>query len=98
PQAPDVGARGERLVVARDHDAADLGIGVEALDGGSKLLHQLRREGVSRLGAVEPADRHPPVDPGLDEIAHDSARGGVSAFTPVAARPMISLWIWEVPS
>ena len=105
----DVGAGREHLVGAGDHDAADLGIGVEALQRRRQLLHQLRRERVSRLGPVEPAERDVPVDRGLDQIAQrpsrprtgpavSSASIGVIALIPVASRPMISFWICEVPS
>ena len=98
----DVGAGGEDLVGAGDHDAADLLVGVEALDRRGELLHQLGREGVARLGAVQPAEGDVPVDRGLDHVAHVQASGsatiGVIAFSPVASRPMISFWICEVPS
>ena len=39
--------------------------------------------------------RDVPFDRCLDELAH---RCGVIASIPVAARPMISFWICEVPS
>ena len=96
---PDVGAGGEDLVGAGDHDAADLGVGVEPLERGGELLHHLGREGVARLGPVQPQQRDVAVDAGLDQRAHALwPRAGVIALIPVAARPMISFWICEVPS
>ena len=92
----DVGPGGEHLVGAGDHDAAHLGVGVEARHRVGELLHQLGRERVARLGPVQPAEADVPVDRGLDQL---SARGGhVIALIPVASRPMISFWICEVPS
>ena len=77
---------------------ADLRVGVESLDLGGQLLHQLGREGVAGLGPVQPAQGYVVVDGGLDQRAHASTRGGVIALIPVASRPMISFWICEVPS
>ena len=96
----DVGAGGEDLVGAGDHDAAHLRVGVEPLELGGELLHHLRREGVARLGPVEPQQRDVAVARALDQLGHQSfpASSGVIALIPVAARPMISFWICEVPS
>ena len=94
----DVGAGGEDLVGAGDHDAADLGVGVEALDRAGELLHQLGRERVARLGAVQAAERDVVVDRRLDQRRHAQPSGGTIALIPVASRPMISFWICEVPS
>ena len=58
----DVGAGGEHLVAAGDHDAADLAVGVELLELARELLHQLGRERVARLGAVEPQQSDVAVD------------------------------------
>ncbi len=96
----DVGAGGEDLLGAGDHDAAHLGAGVEPLQLVDQLVHHLRREGVARLGPVQPQQR----DVGSStELSISSATGysasiGVIALIPVAARPMISFWICEVPS
>ena len=97
-QRADVGPGREHLVGAGDHQAADLRVGVESLDLGGELLHQLGRQRVPRLGPVQPAQGHLPVDAGLDQRAHAWTRGGVIALIPVASRPMISFWICEVPS
>jgi hypothetical protein len=61
-QGPNVGARGEDLVGAGDDDAVDLGVRVVALECGGELVHDLGRQGVSRLGPIDPAQRHRPVD------------------------------------
>ena len=61
-QRADVGAGREDLVGAGDHDAADLGVGVEPLERGRELLHHLGREGVAGLRAVEPAQGDVSVD------------------------------------
>ncbi len=98
PERADVGAGGEHVVGPGDDDASDLGVGVEALDRGRELVHQLGRERVARIGPVQAAEGDVPVEAGLDEAAHRSERTGVIALMPVAARPMISLWICEVPS
>ena len=59
-----------------------------------QLLHQLGRQRVARLGAVEPREAD-----GAARLGGDGRhRYGTSAFTPVTARPMISFWIWDVPS
>ena len=59
-----------------------------------QLLHQLRRERVARLGAVEPREAD-----GAARLGGDGGhRYGTSALTPVTARPMISFWICDVPS
>ena len=95
---PDVGAGGEDLLGAGDHDAAHLGVGVEPLELGGDLLHHLRRERVARLRPVQPQQRDVEVvDRGLDVAGH-LCYIGVIALIPVAARPMISFWICEVPS
>ena len=89
---PDVRARGEPFVAARDHDAAHLGVGVPALEGSRQLLHQLGRERVAGVGAVQ---RREPTAPSV------SVRIGghqTIAFTPVTDRAMISFWICDVPS
>ena len=70
----DVGAGCEHLVGAGDHDAAHLRVGVEALDRGGELLHQLGRERVARLGPVQPAERDVGVDRGLDQLGHRLTR------------------------
>ena len=49
-------------------------VGVEALDRGGELLHQLGRERVARVGAVQPAQGDVVVEAGLDEAAHAIAR------------------------
>ena len=96
----DVGAGGEDLVGAGDHDAAHLGVGVEPLQLGGEPLHHLRRERVARLGPVEAQQGDVAVERALDQLgqAGYSASIGVIALIPVAARPMISFWICEVPS
>ena len=73
----DVGAGGEPLVAARDHDAADLGVVVPALEQRAELLHQLWREGVAGVGAVQLREPDRAVGLGGDE-AH-----GTSALMPV---------------
>ena len=92
---------GEDLVGAGDDDAAHLGVGVEPLELGGELLHHLRRERVARLGPVEPQQGDVAVvDRDLDQLGQRLTRPtiGVIALIPVAARPMISFWICEVPS
>ena len=92
---------GEDLVGAGDHDAADVVVGVEALDLVAQPVHQLGREGVAGLGPVEPAERDAGPSMLVSTQAHVWPRLGVKgriASTPVASRPMISFWIWEVPS
>src|ERR671915_537156 len=79
-------------VAAGDHDAPHCGILVPALHDRDQLLHQLGRERVADLGAVEA--RQPD---GAALLREDQAHG-TSAFTPVTARPMINFWICEVPS
>ena len=70
------------------------------LEPGGDLLPHLRRERVAGLGPVElqQADVEV-VDRGLDDPgqAQLSSNGSI-ALMPVAARPMISFWICEVPS
>ena len=88
------------FVGAGDDDAAHLGVGVEALEAGGDLLPHLGREGVARLGPVEPHQADVEVvDRDLDRSAkaQHSSKGSI-ALMPVAARPMISFWICEVPS
>jgi hypothetical protein len=90
----DIAAGGKDVVVAGDDDAAHGVVGVPGLDPPHEVLHQLRRQGVSALGAVQPRDAD-----GLALLAEHRRLGhGAMAFTPVSARPMISFWIWEVPS
>jgi hypothetical protein len=72
--------------------AAQRGILVPTLDERGQLLHQLGREGVTGVGAVEAGQAD-----GAALLREDEVHG-TSAFTPVTARPMISFWIWEVPS
>ena len=93
----DVGAGGEHLVGAGDHDAAHLGVGVEARDLAGQVLHQLGGERVARLGAIQTAERDVVFDRRFDQRGH-RAEGGTIALIPVASRPMISFWICEVPS
>ncbi len=88
------------------HPAA-LGLAVKALDDrrvpvleglsdwvvqqrvGAAHARELRDAGTHRAGA-EDADRL--------RSAHRQDYDGTSALIPVSARPMISFWIWEVPS
>ena len=56
-------------------------------------LHQLGRERVARVGPVEARDRDSAVALGKYDV-----HGHIIALMPVAARPMISFWIWDVPS
>ena len=72
-QRADVGAGREHLVAAGDHDAADLGVGVEPLDRPGELVHQLGRQRVARLGPVQPAQRDVPVDRLSRRAALDAA-------------------------
>ena len=59
-----------------------------------QLLHQLRRERVARLGAVEASQAD-----GAAGLRGDAGhRYGTSALMPVTDRAMISFWIWDVPS
>jgi hypothetical protein len=55
-QCVDVGAGREHVVGAGDHHDSDLRVGVESLDLGGQLLHQLGREGVAGVGPVQPAE------------------------------------------
>ncbi len=50
----DVGAGGERLVGAGEQDAADAGVGIEAVDARPELLEQGGIERIERLRPVEP--------------------------------------------
>ena len=78
----------------------DLRVGVEPLERGGDLLAHLRREGVARLGPVQPHQADVElVDRDLDQPAkrQHSSKGSI-ALIPVAWRPMISFWICEVPS
>jgi hypothetical protein len=98
-EGADVRAGRERLVGPADHDAADVRVGVEAIELGGQSLHDLRAKRVADLRPVDPNERHPPVDRRLDGVGHLYAElTGVIAFTPVASRAMISFWICEVPS
>ena len=55
----DVGARGEGLVRAGDDDAADIAVGLEAIDGVGKFAHQRGVERVERLRPIEPDQADP---------------------------------------
>jgi hypothetical protein len=67
----DVGAGGENLLGAGDHDAAHIGVRVEPLQLGGDLLHHLRRERVARLRPVQPQQGDAMVvDGGLDQLGH----------------------------
>ena len=50
----DVGAGGESLVGAGDHDAADIGVGLEGVERVRQVGHQRAVERIERLRAVEP--------------------------------------------
>ena len=50
----DVGAGGERLLGAGQHDRADRGVGLEGLERRVEVLHQGRRQRVQGLRPVEP--------------------------------------------
>ena len=95
----DVGAGGEDLVGAGDHDAADLGVGVESLELGRELSiisgeSALRASGrFSRSRATWPSS-----EVSTSSVKPYSASIGIIALIPVAARPMISFWICDVPS
>ena len=52
----DVRARGERALVAAEHDAADRLVGVELAQSGDELVHQLARQRVQLLRPVEQDD------------------------------------------
>ena len=52
----DVRAGREHLVAPGEHDAVDAVVGVERVDRRGELLHELRRERVARLRAVERDD------------------------------------------
>src|SRR6266516_4269845 len=77
PKRADVGAGSEDLVGPRDDDAPNPRFGVEVLDRGRELVHQLGRERVASVGPVQAAEGYVPVEAGLDECAHRSARTGV---------------------
>ena len=57
----DVGAGGERLLRAGQHNRADGGIGLEGFERGVKVFHQGRRQGVQDLRPVEPDEANAPV-------------------------------------
>ena len=79
---------------ARDHDAAHVRVLVPALAECGQLLHQLRRQRVARLGAVEASQAD-----GAAGLRGDAGhRYGTSALMPVTDLAMISFWIWDVPS
>ena len=61
----DVGAGGERLVRAGDDDAADIAVGLEAVDGASEFAHQRAVERIERGRPVEPNESDPAA--GLDD-------------------------------
>ena len=61
----DVGAGGEGLVAAGEHDGADRRVGVEGQELLAELLHQRVAQGVQRLRPVE-ADQPDPAM-GFDE-------------------------------
>jgi hypothetical protein len=69
-ESADVGAGSEDVVGAGDHDAADLGVLVEAGECGAELVHHLRGERVTRLRPVDPAEGDVPVDRRLDQRGH----------------------------
>jgi hypothetical protein len=74
-QLGDVGARGERLLVAAEDDAPHQVVAVELLQRGDELLHQLVRERVQRVGPVERDNGDRPVALAEDEVTHSSSRG-----------------------
>ena len=95
----DVGAGGEGLVGAGDHDAADLGVGVEALE--PRRPSSSISAGERALRASGRFSRQSATCPSTDvstSAAQRVGRGGTIALIPVASRPMISFWICEVPS
>ena len=57
----DVGAGGERLLRAGQHDRADRGIGLEGFERRVEVLDQGRRQGVQNLRPVEPDEADAPV-------------------------------------
>src|SRR4029450_187015 len=68
----DVGSGGERLLVPREDDAADRLILVEILERANELAHELVRECIQLLGAVQAHDRDRLLP--LDEDRHFFSR------------------------
>ena len=66
----------------------------------SALLVELIDDGpvaAERRDLGDPRAHRPGADD-ADPLGHSADEGGTIALMPVASRPMISLWIWEVPS
>src|SRR5262249_22640151 len=70
----DVGAGGERLVAAGQHQATNAAIGLEAVECLSELAHQIGAQRVQSLRSVETDDADPAFGFGLDVLVggHDS--------------------------
>ena len=92
----DVGARREHVVAPSEDDRAHLGVVVDPFERAPQLVHQLRRQRVPGVRAVELEQRYGPMALLVQHLRHESY--GRNAEIPVASRPMISFWIWEVPS
>ena len=75
----DVGAGGEGLVVAGQHDRADRLVGFEFVDRRGELADQRRVQRVQRLRAVERDDADRPS--ALDEDVLVAARSALIAFS-----------------
>ena len=78
-RAPQIGAGAEVAARTGEHDAADVGLVDACLDRSGELQHDLLRERVARLGAVQRDDDGAPVrldeDLGSSEFAfRDDAR------------------------
>ncbi len=95
----DVGAGGEHLGAAGNHDAVTSGSPSSSstasasspITSGDSALRRSGRSSVTIPTASSDLDH-------LRDVLHRPVYFGISALMPVASRPMISFWICEVPS